>query len=70
MVALEERNRLLERLHVLSMRRHQHPHEVFGVVIAVVAFDHDLRHVLVVKVADGALDEVAFLVDAGWRIGF
>ena len=69
-VALEEGHRLLERLHVFGVRRHQHPHEVFGVVIACVALDDDLRHVLVVKVADDAFDQVAFLVDAGRRVGF
>ncbi len=68
-VALIERHRLVIGLHVLGMRRHQHPHEVLGVAVARLAFDHDVGDVLVVEIADGTLDEVAFLIDVGRRVG-
>src|SRR6185437_3395989 len=65
--ALEQRHRLGVGLHVLGMRRHQHAHEVLGVVVARLALDRDVGDVLVVEVADRALDEIAFLVNAGRR---
>ena len=50
------------------MARHEHAHEVLGLAVAVLAGDHHVVDVLVVEVADGALDERAFLVDeAGSR---
>ena len=54
-------------LHHLGMARHEHAHEVLGLAVAVVAGDHDLVDVLVVEVADRALDQRAFLVDEGRR---
>ena len=45
------------------MARHEHAHEVLGLAIGVVAGDDDLVDVLVVEVADRALDQRAFLVD-------
>ncbi len=49
------------------MARHEHAHEVLGILVRVIAGDDDVLDVLVVKVADGALDEVAFLVDEARR---
>jgi hypothetical protein len=50
-------------LHVLRMARHEHAHEVLGLAVALLARDQDLVDVLVVEVADGALDQRALLVD-------
>ncbi len=62
-VAGEERLRIAIGLHDLGMARHEHAHEVLGLAIAVLAGDRDVVDVLVVEVADGALDERAFLID-------
>ena len=62
-VAGEDRQRVAVGLHVLGMARHEHAHEFLGVLVALVAGDHDLVDVLVVEVADRALDQRAFLVD-------
>ena len=43
--------------------RHQHAHELARLGVGLVALDQDLVHVAGVAVADGALDEVGFLVD-------
>ena len=51
------------------MARHEHAHEVLGLAVAVVARDQDLLDVLVVEVADRALDQRAFLVDQRRRGG-
>ena len=51
------------------MARHEHAHEVLGLAVAVVARDQDLLDVLVVEVADRALDQRAFLVDQHRRGG-
>ncbi len=48
---------------MLDVARHQHAHEVLGVMVGVIAGDDDLLDVLVIEVADRTLDEVAFLVD-------
>ncbi len=66
-VAREERLRVAVGLHGLGMARHEHAHEVLGLAIAVLAGDEDLVDVLVVEVADRALDQRAFLVDEGRR---
>ena len=47
------------------MARHEHAHEVLGFAIAVLARDQDVVDVLVVEVADGALDQRALLIDEG-----
>ena len=65
LIADEDRLRLLVRLHVLGMARHEHAHEVLGLAIGVVARDQHLVDVLVVEVADRALDQAAFLIDEG-----
>ena len=52
-------------LHVLGMARHEHAHEVLRLAVAVLAGDEDFVDVLGVEVADGALDQRAFLVDEG-----
>ena len=51
------------------MARHEHAHEVLGLAIGLVAGDVNLVDVLVVEVADRALDEVALLVDQRRRDG-
>ena len=61
----EDGLRLLVGLHVLGVARHEHAHEVLGLAIGLVARDQHLVDVLVVEVADRALDEAAFLVDEG-----
>ncbi len=63
----EQRLGILMHDDVLGMARHEHAHEVLGILVGVLAGDDDLFHVLVVKVADGALDQVAFLVDEARR---
>ena len=69
MHALEQRHAVLVLVDMLGMAGHQHAHEVLGVAVALFAFHHDVLHVLVVEVADDALDQVAFLIDAGRRVG-
>ena len=64
-VAREDRRRVAVGLHHLGVARHQHAHEVLGFAVAVLAGDQDLVDVLVVEVADRALDQAAFLVDEG-----
>ncbi len=59
----EERQALVVVLHVLGMGRHDHLHEVLGRAVALDPLDEHLVDVLVVKVADRALDEVALFVD-------
>ncbi len=70
MEALEQRHALVVGLHVLGMARHEHAHEVLGVAVAFLAFDQDFADILVVEIADRALDEIAFLINAGRRVGF
>ena len=66
-VAREQRLAVAIGLHVLRMARHEHAHEVLGLAVGVVARDQDLVDVLVVEVADRALDQRAFLIDQGRR---
>ncbi len=49
------------------MARHQHPHEVLGFAVAVLAGHEHFVDVLVVEVAHRALDQRAFLIDEGGR---
>ena len=49
------------------MARHQQLHEIAGVTIAVLALDHDLIDILVIDIADRALDQIAIMVDQRWR---
>jgi hypothetical protein len=56
---------VLVELHVARMAGHEHLHELFGFLVAFLAFDLDLVDVLGIQVADRALDQVAFLVDEG-----
>ena len=65
LIAREQRTWLLVELHVLRMARHKHLHEVLGFTIGVIALDDHLVDILGVEVADGALDEAAFLIDEG-----
>ena len=50
------------------MARHEHAHEVLRLAVCLVAGDDDLVHILVIEIADRALDEVAFLVDEARRL--
>ena len=68
-MVLENRNRIAIRLYVLRMARHEHAHEFLGVAVAFLALDKNFGDILAVEIADGALDDVALLVHAGWRIG-
>ena len=49
------------------MARHEHAHEVLRVFVSVIARDDDFLDVLVIEVADRALDQVAFFVDEARR---
>ena len=69
MHALEQRHAVLVVVDELGMRGHQHAHEVLGVAEAFIAFHHHVLDILVVQVADDALDQVAFLMDAGRGVG-
>ena len=69
LVAREQRHRVVVQLHVLGVGRHDHLHEVLGGAETALALDQNLVDVLAVKVADGPLDEVAFLVDRRGRGG-
>ncbi len=51
------------------MARHEHAHEVLGLAIGVFAGDDDFVDVVAIEVADGALDERAFLIDERRRAG-
>ena len=62
-VALEQRGRLAVQLHPPDVAGHQQLHEAAGGAIAVLALDQHGLDVLVVKVADRALHQVAVAVD-------
>ncbi|GJE72838.1 hypothetical protein CHKEEEPN_4399 [Methylorubrum podarium] len=62
-VAGEDRRRVTVGLHHLRLAGHQHPHEVLGLAVGVLAGDQDLVEILVVEVADRPLDQRALLVD-------
>ena len=52
------------------MARHDHFHELFCRAVAVLAFNKHFVDLAAVKIADRALDEVAFLINLRWRDGF
>lgn len=55
-------------LNHLGVARHQHLHEALGFLVAFLAGNDDLADILVVEIADRALDQAAFLIDeAGGR---
>ena len=62
-VAREDRQPFVVEFHVLGMARHEHAHELFRFLVGVVSRDQDLVDLLVVEIADRALDEGALLVD-------
>ena len=66
----EERLQFAMRLNILGMARHEHAHEVLGLAVAILAGHDHFVDVLVVEVADGALDQRAFLVDEAGCGGF
>ncbi|CUX22301.1 membrane hypothetical protein [Agrobacterium deltaense Zutra 3/1] len=61
--AREDRVDVAVRLNHLGMARHQHLHEVFGFTIAFFAGNNDLADILVIEIADRALDQRTFLVN-------
>src|SRR6516162_9116730 len=69
-VAGEDRQRFAVGFHVLGMARHEHAHELFGFLVRVLPGDYDFVDILVVEVADRALDQRAFLVDERRRRRF
>ncbi|ODN69771.1 hypothetical protein A6302_02893 [Methylobrevis pamukkalensis] len=68
-VAREDRRGVAVGLDVLGMARHEHAHEVLGLAVGLVTGHEDLGDVLVVEVADRALDQRALLVDQRRRAG-
>src|SRR5579862_74646 len=52
------------------MARHEHAHEILGLLVGLGAGNDDFVDVLAVEVADRALDQRAFLVNQLWRRGF
>ena len=67
-VLRKDRLIVLVELHVLGVARHDHPHEVLGFAVGVLAGHEHLVDLLAVEVADGALDQRAFLVDETRRL--
>ena len=63
----ENRLRVAIGLHVAHMAWHQQAHEVARFAEASFARDDDIVDVLVVEIANGALDQRAFLIDERWR---
>ena len=53
-------------LHPLCVARHQQLHEILGSLITVGAFNQNIINVLVVDIADSALDQVAVRMDQHW----
>ena len=66
----EDRQRFTVGFHVLAMARHEHAHELLCLRIGIFPCDQDLVDVLVVEIANGALDERPFLVDERRRRRF
>src|SRR5690606_9171396 len=69
LIARIKRHRIAVMLHVLGVGRHDHLHEVLGRAIATLALDQNLVDLFAIKIADRALDKVAFLIDRGGRDG-
>ncbi len=64
LVSVEQRNRVVAvRLNPLGVARHHHPHDFLRRLIGVVALDEHFLDFARIQIADGALDQVAFLVD-------
>ena len=70
LIAREKRGLVMIGLHGFGMARHDHAHEVLGHAVAFRPLDQNLVNLAAVEVADGPLDEVAFLIDPGRRDGF
>ena len=69
LIAREQRHGFGIGLHVLGMGRHDHLHEVLGGAVACLALDQNLVDVARIKIADRALDQVAFFIDRRRRDG-
>ena len=63
MVALEQGHRVGIMLHTLGMAWHQQLHEILGGFIPFRTFDEDFLDILIIDIADGALDQVTVGVD-------
>ncbi|CCQ85084.1 hypothetical protein PA18A_1673 [Pseudomonas aeruginosa 18A] len=68
--AIEQRNAVLVQLHLAGVLRHHLADEVQGFFLGVDAVDQHFADVLAQVVADGADDDVAFLVDQEGRATF
>ncbi len=68
--ARENRQRIAVAFHVFGVRRHQHFHVILGLAVAALAVDNHLVDLFVIKIADRAFDQRAFLVDRGRGDGF
>ena len=53
--------------HLFSVGWHDHLHEVLGVLVARFTFNDDLSDIAIVKVANGPVNQVAFLINRSWR---
>ena len=63
-VAGKKRRRTIAiELNLARILRHQHAHEVARRLIGLLALNQNLVHVAGIAIADGALDEVGFLID-------
>ena len=69
LIAREQRHLVLVVLHVLGVGRHDHLHEVLGGAITAVALDQNFLDLFRVDIADGPLDQIAFLIDRRGRDG-
>ena len=67
--AREDGRRVAIGLDHLGVARHQHAHEILGLAIAFVAGNQDFVDVLVVEIANRALDQRPFLIDEGRGAG-
>ena len=70
LMAREQRKAVFVALHIFCMARHDHFHEVFGRAVTGLALNKYFIDVAVIEIADRTFDQVAFLVNRGWRHRF
>ena len=70
LIALENRLLFLVFLNPLDVARDQHLHLLAGFLVALLALYDHLVNLAGIEVADGALDQVTFLMDQAWCLGF
>ena len=58
----ENRRRFAVRLHILRMARHEHAHEVLGVLIGLFTRHNNFVDILVIQIADRAFNQRAFFI--------